>query len=166
MLPAIVVLVVFTTLRIAGALGVPRLNDWWVCLRWALAVMFLITATGHWGTRRPDLIAMVPPVFPQPGLLVTLTGILEILGAIGLMIPRTSRAAAACLALLLIAMFPANVYAAQQNLSIGGKPVTALPLRTTVQIGLIAATGAIALSRRAARSAEKRQIHGSSAVGP
>ena len=82
------------------------------------------------------------------------------------MIARTSRAAAACLAILLIAMFPANVYAAQQKLSIGGEPVTALPLRTAVQIGLIAATGAIALSRRAAHPATEGQIQGSSALGP
>jgi uncharacterized membrane protein len=44
--------------------------------------MFLLTASAHWGKRRRDLIRMVPGVFPQPDLLVTLSGMLEIVGAI------------------------------------------------------------------------------------
>lgn len=145
MLPLIVVLVVFAALRLAGALGIGALKDWRLCLRWALAIMFLITSTAHWGPKRADLVAMVPPVFPRPGLLVTLTGICEIAGAIGLIIPRTARLAAALLAVMLIAMFPANFYAARQGLSLGGKPVTELPQRTAVQIVLVLATAAIAL---------------------
>lgn len=144
MIPLIVVAVVFTTLRIAGALGVKALRDWRLCLRWALAMMLLVTASAHWGAKRADLVAMVPPVFPQPELLVTLTGILELAGAAGLVYTRTSRVAAVCLALLFIAMFPANIYAAQQHLSIGGRPVTELPLRTFVQIVLIASAVAVA----------------------
>jgi len=50
-------------------------------LRLALSGMFLLTASAHWGKRRPDLIRMVPSVFPRPDLLVTFTGVLEILGA-------------------------------------------------------------------------------------
>jgi len=92
-------------------------------------------------------VAMVPPAFPQPELLVTLTGILELAGAAGLVYGRTSRMAAIGLAVLFVAMFPANVYAAQQGLSIGGRPVTALPLRTFVQIVLIASAMAIAWRR-------------------
>ena len=148
MLPFFVVAIAFAILRLAGRLGFRPLNDWGVSLRWALAVMFLVTASGHWGSRREDLIAMVPPVFPRPDLLVTITGILEIAGAIGLMIPRTSRLAAASLAVLMIAMFPANVYAAQKNLAINGQPVTPLGPRAAVQVGLVAAAGAIAVRRR------------------
>ncbi|HEX6099730.1 MAG TPA: DoxX family membrane protein [Thermoanaerobaculia bacterium] len=148
MIPLIVVAIVFTTLRTAGALGIRALRDWRLCLRWALAVMLLVTASAHWGGKRADLIAMVPPVFPQPELLVTLTGILELAGAAGLVYARTSRAAAVCLALLFIAMFPANIYAARQHLSIGGQPVTELPLRTAIQVVLIAASIAIAWRKR------------------
>lgn len=148
MIPLIVVTVVFTILRIAGALGVNALKDWRLDLRIALAAMLLVTASGHWGTRRADLVAMVPPGFPNPELLVTLTGIFELMGAAGLLIPRTARLAAALLAVLFIAMFPANVYAARQNLSIGGRPATPLPLRTVVQAGLVAAAVAIAVRPR------------------
>lgn len=155
MVPAIVAVVVFIALRVTGALGVRYFNDWRASLRWAMAVMFLFTASAHWGVRRPDLIAMVPPFFPRPDLLVTLTGVLEIAGAIGLMIRRTSRAAAAGLTLMLIAMFPANVYAAQRNLAIGGKPVTPLPQRTAIQVAFVAATAAIAVTRARSREATK-----------
>ena len=59
------------------------------------------------------MIAIVPPRLPAPGLLVTVTGILELLGAVGLLYPPTRVAAAVCLFLLMLAMFPANVYAAR-----------------------------------------------------
>lgn len=150
MLPLIVVSVVFVVLRLAGALGVSALRDWRVCLRGALAVMLLITSSAHWGAKRSDLVAMVPPFFPQPQLLVTMTGIFELLGAIGLLVPRTSRLAAAALVLLFVLMFPANIYAARQHLTIGGSPVTELPLRTAVQAGLIVAAGALAVRPRTA----------------
>lgn len=148
MLPLLVVVIAFTLFRLAGAAGVAPLRDWRVSLRYALALMFLVTASGHWGVRRADLVRMVPPAFPQPELLVTLTGLAEIAGAIGLLWRRTARLAAACLALFLLAVFPANVHAARQHLSIAGKPVTPLPLRTAVQLGLVAATVAIAVSSR------------------
>jgi uncharacterized membrane protein len=141
MLPLIVLVSVFAILRLF-------LKDWRLCLRWALAVMLLVTASGHWGLRRPDLVAMVPPAFPNPELLVTLTGILEIAGAVGLVWTRTSRLAAVCLAILFVAMFPANVYAARHGLTIAGAPVTALPLRTFVQLVLIAAATAVAWAPR------------------
>ena len=157
MLPLIIVVTAFAVLRITGAAGVRPLSNWRTCLRWALALMFLVTASGHSGSRRPDLIAMVPPAMPSPEFLVTLTGVLEIAGALGLMIPRTSRLAAACLAVMLVAMFPANVYAAQQGLSIGGRPVTKLPLRTAVQIGLVLASAAIAATDRDGRVTLSRQ---------
>ena len=148
MVPLIVIVSAFALLRLAGALGVTALKDWRLCLRWAMALMLLVTASGHWGSRRADLVAMVPPAFPQPELLVTLTGILELAGAAGLVWTRTARLAAVCLAILFVAMFPANVYAAQQDLTIGGSPVTPLPLRAFVQLVLIAAAAAIAWPHR------------------
>jgi len=82
---------------------------------------------------------MVPPTIPRPDLAVTTTGILELLGAAGLLLPATAPAAAACLAVLLIAMFPANVRASRERLKIGGSAATWLPLRTVLQIVFIAA---------------------------
>ena len=101
--------------------------------------MFLLTASAHWGKRRRDLIQMVPAVFPRPDLLVTISGVLEIIGAIGLLIPSTAPGAAICLALLLLALFPANVHAAHEKLTIAGQPVPGIAVRTAIQIVFVAA---------------------------
>ena len=144
MIPLIVLIVTFAVLRLTGALGWAVFDSWHASLRGALAAMFCLTASDHWGKRRPDLVRMVPPRFPRPELLVTLTGVLEILGAIGLLIPATAKLAALCLALLLTAIFPANIHAARQQLTIGGRPVPAMPLRTALQIVFLAALLAVA----------------------
>ena len=82
---------------------------------------------------------MVPSAFPRPDLIVSATGVLEILGAVGLLIPAIAPIAAACLAMLLISLFPANIRAAREGLKIRGRPATALPLRTFLQLVFIAA---------------------------
>jgi uncharacterized membrane protein len=139
MAPLIVLCGSFVVFAVLGRLGVRGFRDLTVALRWALAFMFFLTSSAHFTSMRGELIAMVPPVFPAPGLLVTITGILELAGAIGLLIPRFARASAIGLALLLLAMFPANVYAALEGLTLGGKAVTPLVPRTVMQIGFVAA---------------------------
>jgi len=81
----------------------------------------------------------VPSQFPNPELLVTLTGIAEIAGAVGLMIPRLAPWAAGGLALLLLAMFPANVHAANAAVTIGGWPVLGVLPRALMQVAFLAA---------------------------
>jgi uncharacterized membrane protein len=116
---------------------------WWNALRMALAGMFLLTASAHWGKRRNDLIRMVPAALPRPDVLVTITGICEILGAVGLLIPAVAPVAALGLTLLLVALFPANVRAAKESLTIGGRPATPLPARAAIQIVFLTATTAV-----------------------
>lgn len=144
MIPLYVLVVSFTALRIAGLLGVTALNQVDLPLRIALALMFFVTASAHWGKGRNDLIQMVPSVFPSPALLVSITGVLEILGAIGLLMPITARPAAACLAVLLVALFPANVRAARRRLTILGRPAQAILLRGSIQVIFIAALVVVA----------------------
>jgi uncharacterized membrane protein len=139
MIPFIVLVITTLLLKIVGAAGVGLFSSWTWCLRGGLAVMFLLTASAHWGKRRGDLIAMVPRAFPRPDLMVSATGVFEMLGAVGLLIPAMAPTAAVCLAMLLIALFPANVRAAREGLMMGGRPATALPLRTLVQLVFIGA---------------------------
>jgi uncharacterized membrane protein len=89
---------------------------------------------------RDDLVRMVPPVLPFPHHLVTFTGLCEILGAIGILVPTMRRLAGVCLVLLLVALFPANLSAARRGLSLAGKPVTPIWLRLPIQIVFIALT--------------------------
>jgi uncharacterized membrane protein len=139
MAPLIVLMAASAAFWFAGRLGVTIFQHTNTVLRTALGLMFILTASAHWGKRRRDLIRMVPPIFPRPGLLVTVTGLLEISGAVGLFIPGTAKAAGICLALLLIALFPANIHAAREKLTIAGQPVPGIPLRTGIQIVFVAA---------------------------
>ena len=148
MAPLIVLLGSLAVLRSLGFAGVAPLDNWDLPLRTSLALMFLLTASAHWGKGRPDLIRMVPRVFPAPAVIVTITGILELLGAMGLLIPSTARAAAICLFLLLIVMFPANLRAARQRQTIMGRPVMGVAARGLVQAIFLAALAAVALGWR------------------
>lgn len=113
------------TARVAGWLGQwDYVDSWPKAIAVGLAVMFVMTGVAHFvpGMRR-DMIAIVPPRlanFPSlrsprsaAGVLVTVTGVLELLGAAGLLFPPTRIAAAVCLFVLMLLMFPANVYAAR-----------------------------------------------------
>lgn len=138
MAPLIILAVVTLIARAIGQLGVASLRSWPAATRVGLAVMFLFTAVAHFNSMRSDLVAMVPPFIPNPELMVTFTGIAEILGALGLLIPRTRRIAALALIVFLIAVLPANIYAAQAGLTLRGAPVTPLVPRVALQILFIA----------------------------
>lgn len=100
--------------RVAGWLGVDYVSEWPSAIAVGLAAMFVVTGIAHFvNPLRRDLIAIVPPRLPAPALLVTVTGLLELAGAIGLLYPPTRVAAAVCLFVLLVLMFPANVYASR-----------------------------------------------------
>ena len=138
MLPLFVLISAFIVFFLAGQFGLAWFYPWMHVLRASLTCMLLLTASGHWGRRRADLIAMVPPPLPSPGLIITLTGIVEIAGAIGLLFERTHRAAALSLVVFFIAIFPANVRAATQHLTIKGRPVLGVVPRGAIQIIFIA----------------------------
>lgn len=143
MAPLIALVAGTAAARLAGLLGVDSLDGSHPAVRVGLALMFLLTASAHFLSRRADLIAMVPPRLPRADLLVTLTGVLELLGALGLLLPATARPAAAGLALLMLAMFPANVSAARRGLTLAGRPVTPVGVRTALQIVFVAAALAV-----------------------
>ncbi|MET8650828.1 DoxX family protein [Nocardia aurea] len=142
MAPLLVLVVVTALVRLIGGLGdIGPLDSWARAAALGLAAMFLLTGIAHFQQPRRDaLIAMVPPRLPNPATLVTVTGVLELVGALGLLIPPTSALAAAGLALLLIAMFPANVYAARAEVGVKTMP---LPLRGLVQLVFLGATALV-----------------------
>ena len=87
--------------------------------RLVLALIFVIAGILHF-THTHKFVQIVPPFIPAPEAMVYVSGVCEILGAIGLLIPRYSRLAAFGLVLLLIAVFPANIYMAVKNIQLGG----------------------------------------------
>lgn len=138
MIPLIVLVAVTLIARGAGQLGVAPLRDWAAATRVGLAVMFCFTAAAHFNSMRADMVRMVPPAVPNPELMVTFTGVCEILGAIGLLVPRTRRVAAIALILFLIAVLPANIHAALSGVTFRGAPATPLIPRIALQVLFIA----------------------------
>lgn len=146
--PAIplVVLVVATVLaRVGGLLGWGYLDGWVPALAVGLAVMFVVTGLAHFVGRRDDLIAIVPRALPAPALLVTLTGIAEFAGAAGLLVPDLRRTTAVALAVLLVALFPANVAASRDPDAPASMRTMSLPARTALQVVFIAAALVVAV---------------------
>jgi uncharacterized membrane protein len=113
---AVIITLVLGTLgaRLVGWLGVDYVDSWPQAVAVGLAAMFVMTGVAHFvPAMRRDMIAIVPPRLPAPGLLVTITGMLELVGAVGLLYPPTRVAAAVCLFALMLVMFPANIYASR-----------------------------------------------------
>jgi uncharacterized membrane protein len=136
----IVLLVLFGSLVFFGALGVAGVaafQSWILSARVALAVMFLLTASFHFTPMKKDLIAMVPPELPRPDLLVLLTGIAELAGAIGLLIPAIRYWAALGLIVLMAAVLPANISATKRSVLLRGQPPTPLSLRVVRLLGMV-----------------------------
>ncbi|NUT48880.1 MAG: hypothetical protein HOV94_16470 [Saccharothrix sp.] len=134
------VILVLVTLVLAGlrALGVTRVPAWPFAVQGGVAAMFTATGLAHFIGMREQLIAMVPPAVPAPGLVVTVTGVLELAGAVGVLWRPTALWASAGLTAMLVGMFPANVYAAIEGLSPSFGD--ALAPRTVMQLIFLAAT--------------------------
>jgi uncharacterized membrane protein len=145
MAPLVALLTGSVAARIVGWLGIDYVNSWVKAIAVGLAAMFVLTGVAHFAPPlRASLIAIVPPRLPAPGLLVSFTGVLELLGAVGLLVPATRIVAAVCLMLLMLAMFPANIYAARMP----NPPMsmtTRLPLRTAEEIVYLAAAVVVAV---------------------
>ena len=130
----LVLLISLGAFRGLGVLGVEIFATWAASARYALATMFLFTSTAHFTKMKHDLVRMVPGGFSHPLAVVYLTGVCEVLGAIGILLPPFRRAAGVCLMLFLVAIFPANWKAAREGVLLRGKSPTALWLRIPMQI--------------------------------
>jgi uncharacterized membrane protein len=132
----------------------------------ALAAMFLLAATARLAS--PDmLVEMVPAFLPFRQEAVYLSGLFEVLGAIGLLIPRFRRVAGWGLIALLVVVLPANLNVALHNLQLAGYPGSPVYqwARVALQfvlIGLVwwASRPASALTARPARGAHQGVVSG------
>ena len=96
-----------------------RLERWRAAVRWLVAAAFFIAGVAHLRTPEPFL-AITPEWVPMPLQVILFTGVCEILGAIGLMIPRLRRLSGIMLALYAVCVFPANIRHAMESIAIGG----------------------------------------------
>ena len=106
--------------------------------RWAMAAFFLVAGALHF-VIPAVYVRIMPPYLPYPAALVAISGAAEILGGLGLLLERTRRAAAIGLALLLVAVLPANWWMAASHVEFGNPPIPEWVLwaRLPLQLPLI-----------------------------
>jgi uncharacterized membrane protein len=75
--------------------------------------MLVFTGVSHFTFMKEDFVRMMPPSIPWPRALVYFTGVCEIAGAVGLLLPPFRRTAAYALIAFFLAVLPANIYAAR-----------------------------------------------------
>jgi uncharacterized membrane protein len=94
---------------------------------WRLVLAIAISFVGvlHFATPDP-FVKIVPSSLPHPLLLVYISGFFEIAGGVGLLVPRVSQAAAWGLILLFVAVFPANINMAINQIDLPGIPDSSL----------------------------------------
>jgi uncharacterized membrane protein len=134
----VVVLFVFIlsclVFRVLGFAGVPAFTTWQESARDALSLMLVFTGVSHFTFMKEDFVRMMPPSIPWPRAMVYFTGICEIAGAVGLLLPEFRRVAAYALITFFLAVLPANIHAARAGVTLRGKPATSLWLRIPMQI--------------------------------
>ena len=74
-----------------------------------LGGFFVLAGVMHF-VRPVPYVGIVPPWLPSAAPLVAVSGVAEIMGGAGVLVPATRRAAGVGLILLLVAVFPANIY--------------------------------------------------------
>jgi len=113
-------------------------------VRLLLAALFLFAGTVH--LRDPDLLApIMPPWIPFPMPCIIVSGVFELLGGLGLLIPirAIQLLTGIGLTLLLLAVFPANIYMAAAHVKVHGIPThewmawARLPLQPLLIAGVL-----------------------------
>ncbi len=90
-------------------------------LRYVLAGFFILAGIGHF-TQTAFFVEIVPGYLPAPAALVYISGVAEIAGGLGLLLPATRRAAAWGLVVLLVMVFPANL-----DMALNPRPILSAP---------------------------------------
>ena len=116
--------------------SVQRGSRWQRVALWFVFAWFFFGGLAHFAFT--DLEAsIVPPQIPDARDVVLVTGILELAGAFGLLLPWTRRLAGWCLFALTLAVTPANIYMLHAHEQFPSVPVWLLWLRLPLQVVLL-----------------------------
>ncbi len=118
--------------------------DFALAARIAMSIMLCFTAIGHFAFTK-GMSMMIPQFIPFKTNLVYLTGLFEILLAIGLLVPKLKAISGWGLIIFLVLMLPANIYAAihlvnYQKGTFDGNGISYLWFRIPLQLLFIAWT--------------------------
>ena len=102
-------------------------------VRLICATSFIVVGVLHF-THADQFVAIMPPYLPLHLELVWLSGVFEILGGVGLLVPQTRRFSAWGLLALLVAVFPANIHMAVNQVSVGWALIEAYPVLLWIRL--------------------------------
>lgn len=143
MKPLIVLLVSFTLALLIIKL-IHKTYDFRRSARIAMALMLVFTAIAHFAFTK-GMAMMIPAFIPYKTSVVYVTGVFEVLLAIGLLIPKLKYITGWILILFLLLILPANIYASlhhvnYQKATCNGNGLTYLWFRIPLQLFFIACT--------------------------
>ncbi|WP_350286101.1 DoxX family protein [uncultured Croceitalea sp.] len=115
MKPLIVLLLSFT-ISVFVIKIIKREYDFAMAGRIAMSLMLVFTAIGHFVFTK-GMSMMIPKFIPFKESFVYLTGLFEILMAIGLLIPKFKYVSGWALVVFLLLMLPANIYASMHHVN-------------------------------------------------
>lgn len=85
-------------------------------LRYLMGLLYVLAGVAHFLVPR-RFARVVPPGLPRPRALVYVSGVAEAVLGVGVLFRRTRRASAWGIVALLVAVFPANVYMATDDVT-------------------------------------------------
>jgi uncharacterized membrane protein len=115
MKPLIVLLLSFT-ISIFLIKIIKKEYDFALSARIAMSIMLLFTAIGHFAFTK-GMSMMIPKIIPFKESIIYLSGIFEILLALGLIIPKFQIVSGWALIVFLLLMLPANIYASLNHVN-------------------------------------------------
>ena len=116
MKPLIVLLLSFTISLFILKI-IKKEYDFALSARIAMSIMLVLTAVGHFAFTK-GMSMMIPKFIPFKESFVYLTGMFEILLAIGLLITKFKTISGYALIIFLLLMLPANIYASVNNVNL------------------------------------------------
>ncbi len=106
---------------------------------WIAAIFYIFAGVMHFAAPA-FYLRIMPPYIPWHAAMVQISGVAEIAGGIGLLVPSVRRLAAWGLVALLIAVFPANIYAATSATAFSPALWLRLPLQPILIWWVLACT--------------------------
>ena len=117
--------------NLSRALNLPD-GLWKKLVLLGLAAFFINVGIDHF--INPDFyLSIMPPAFPLHLEAVYISGLFEVLGGLGVLIPRLRKFSGWGLIALLIAVYPANIYMALTPEAFPDVPLSALYIRLAFQ---------------------------------
>jgi uncharacterized membrane protein len=120
----VLILLVTGLAWLVSRFGVAAVADWPSRMRWGLSLALIFAGLDHLATPM-RYVPMIESFLPWPHAIVFVTGLIEIAGALGLLLQRTRRLAGILLAVYFVAVFPANINNAVSGIVIEGLPQAA-----------------------------------------